>query len=140
MESLKRENQKKPVSPDALKLVMLDEIAGRLADITEIQQKIFTHLIETTPEGIDIPLSEKTVTDIATIDLIKEYPYRPLRSIDFFNKGPNTAYYRINNDAKEVPIEDREILKAERPKATIEYVTLRVASGESATIKMTGHI
>jgi len=111
-----------------------------LYKILKAQRETLEFLKSITPEGIDIPLAEKTVTDIVGIDLIKEYPYRPLRSIDFFNKGPNTAYYRINNDAKEIPVEDREILTAKRPKATIEYVTLRVNSGQPATIKMTGHV
>lgn len=111
-----------------------------LYKILQAQREILKHLKETTAEGVDIPLPEKTVTDIATVDLIKDYPYRPLRSIDFFNKGPSTAYYRINDDAKEIPIEDKESITAQRPKATIKYLTLRVESGQSAMMRMVGHI
>jgi len=138
MERLKRE--RKPVSPDALKLVMLDEISGRLADLTEVQQRILTHLEEITAEGIDFPISDITVTEATTINFLKQYPYRRIRSLDpVFNKGPNTAYIRVNEEAKEIPIEDREDIQINRPKATIEYITIRVAPGKPTTIRMIGH-
>jgi len=138
--ALQKTEHKKVVEPGPIDVVLLDEIAGRLADLTEVQQKILTHLQETTAEGVDVPLPEKTVTDITTIDLIKDYPYRHLRSIDFFNKGPNTFYYRINEDAKEIPVEDRESITAERPKATIAYLTLRVTPNRPTTVKMIGYV
>lgn len=125
--------------PPELTFITLDEIAGRLADLTELQQQILTHLRETTAEGVDVPLPEKVVIGVETINLIREYPYRPLRSIDFFNKGPDTAYYRINEEEKEIPIENRESITVSRPRPTIEYVTLKVAPGESATVKLIGH-
>jgi hypothetical protein len=135
---LERKSEK-IVKPEAMMVITLDEIAGRLADLSELQTKILKHMEETTPAGIDIPLPEKTVTDIATVDLIKDYPYRALRSVDFFNKGPNTAYFRINNEAKEIPIEDREQITVSRPRATIEYITLRVDPDEPTTVKLLGH-
>lgn len=123
--------------PPELRFITLDEIAGRLADIFEIQIKILRHLEETTPEGVDVPIPEKTVT--SPKPTIIDLTHIPLRSVDFFNKGPDTVYYRINNDAKEIPIEDREEITAQRPKATIKYVTLRVDSGNTAIVKMVGH-
>jgi len=130
---LAEEKGEERVEPAPLQVALLYKIM-------QAQRETLDFLKSITPEGIDIPITERTVTDILIVNFLKEYPYRPLRSIDFFNKGPNTAYYRINEDSKEIPIEDREILTATRPKPTIEYVTLRVSSGESATIKMTGHI
>ena len=109
--------------------ILLDDIARGI-------KQILTHLCETTSEGVDIPLPEKTVTS-AKPEII-DVSHIPLRKVDFFNKGPNTAYYRINNDAKEIPIEDRETIVAERPRATIETITLRVDAGNSAIIKMVG--
>ena len=124
--------------PQEASFILLDEIAGRLADITELQTKILTHLQEITPQGVDVKFDDQTVTAITTLDFIKNYPYHPLRSIDFFNKGANTVYYRINEDGKEIPIEDRVQQTAERPRATIKYLTLRVESG-TAVMQLIGH-
>ena len=123
--------------PPGLQFITLDEIAGRLADLFEVQTRILKHLEETTPEGVDVPIPEKTVT--SPKPTIIDLTHIPLRSVDFFNKGPDTAYYRINNDPKEIPIEDREEITAQRPKATIKYVTLRVDAGDTAKVKMVGH-
>jgi len=112
---------------------MLDEIAGRLADLMD-------HIKETTPEGVDFPIDDVVVTGTSVVNFVKAYPYRKIRSLDpVFNKGPNTAYVRVNEEAKELPVEDREDITISRPKATIEYITIRVATGESATIRMIGH-
>jgi signal transduction protein with GAF and PtsI domain len=119
---------------------MLDEIAGRLADLTEVQNKLLEHIRETTPEGVDFPISDVVVTSITVVNFVKDYPYRKIRSLDpIFNKGPNTAYIRVNEEAKEIPVEDREDITISRPRATIEYIRIRVASEESATMRMIGH-
>jgi len=112
--------------------ILLDDIARGI-------KQILAHLRETTPEGVDVKLPELTVTDVELLDFLREYPYRPLRSIDLFNKGPDTAYYRVNEEGKEIPIENREYIRVERPKATIRFMTLRVDKGKSATIKPIGH-
>lgn len=109
-----------------------------LDDISRGIRKILTHLEETTPDGVTVELPEKTVTATETINLLRDYPYRPLRKIYFYNKGPDTAYIRINDDGKEVSIENRENIVVERPKATIEFFTLRVDSGNTATIRPKG--
>ena len=126
------ETEEERVEPAPLQVALLYKIL-------KIQRETLGFLKSITAEGVDVPLPEKTVTGVSTIDLLRDYPYRPLRSIDFFNKGPNTAYYRVNEEAKEIPIEDRERLTASRPKATIKYITLRVDAGNSATIKPVGH-
>jgi len=137
---LAKQEREKKVSPEAYQSVMLDEIAGRLADITEVQNKILDHLRETMAEGVDFPIADVVVTGTSVVNFVKTYPYRKIRSLDpVFNKGPNTAYVRVNEEAKEIPVEDREDITISRPRATIEYVTIRVASGESATIRMIGH-
>jgi len=137
---MSKETPGKKVSPDAMMVITLDEIASRLADLTQIQQQILQHQKETTPEGIDFPISDVLVTGTEVINFVKNYPYRKIRSLDpIFNKGPNTAYVRVNEEAKEIPVEDRESIRVSRPTPTIEYITLRVASGESATIRMIGH-
>jgi len=125
--------EKGKVSPEAYQSITLDEIAGRLADIMD-------HMKEITPEGVDFPISDVTVTSVTIVNFVKDYPYREIRSLDpIFNKGPNTAYVRVNEEAKEIPVEDREDISISRPKATIGYVTIRVATGETATIRMIGH-
>jgi len=140
-ERLKKVSEPKKLRelPPEMTFIVLDEIAGRLADLTETMRDIKKHLTDTLPEGIDIPFDDQVVTGITTIDLIKNYPYRPMRSVDFFNKGPDTAYYKINEDGKEIKIENRESITVDRRKATITYITLRVVSGASATIRLIGH-
>jgi len=98
--------------------------------------KILRHLEETTLEGIDVPLPEPTVTSVKPE--IIDVAHVPLRSVYFFNKGPNTVYYRVNDDATEIPLEDKENITVKRPKRTIVKITLRVNVGETATVKMIG--
>ncbi len=130
---------KKRITPEAFQAIKLDEIAERLGDLTEIQGKVLQHLKETTPEGIDFPIDTVAVTTAQLVNFLKSYPYRKLRSIDFYNKGTDTVYIRINEDAKEVPLEAQEQITLTRPRAIIEYLTLRVDSGTSATLRMVGH-
>jgi len=127
LKQLIKQEVEKMVTPETT--ILLDDISRGI-------RQIMKHLEETTMQGIDVPLPEKTVTS-AKPEII-DVSHIPLRKVDFFNKGPNTAYYRINNDAKEIPIEDRETIVAERPRATIETITLRVDAGNSAIIKMVG--
>ena len=110
-----------------------------LYKILQAQRETLQFLKDVTPQGVDVPFDDQVVTGVTTIDLIKNYPYRPLRSIDFFNKGSDTAYIRINEDGKEISIENREAISVERPKATIRYITLRVGTAETSTIRLLGH-
>lgn len=134
-----KKGEKARVPPESMVVIQLDEIAGHLADQGEILQKVLTHLQETTPEGVDVPFKDTTITGTTLLHFVKDYPYHRLRSLDLFNKGTGTTYYRVNEDAKEVEVEDRESVRIERPRATIEYMTLRVDSGQSTTIQLTGH-
>jgi len=111
-----------------------------LYKILKAQRETLDFLKSVTSEGVDFPISDVVVTSITVVNFVKMYPYRKIRSLDpVFNKGPNTAYVRVNEEAKEIPVEDREDITISRPKATIEYITIRVATGESATIRMIGH-
>jgi hypothetical protein len=128
----KTEGDEERVEPAPLQVALLYKIL-------QAQRETLQFLQDITPLGVDVPFEDQTVTGVTTIDLIKNYPYRPLRSIDFFNKGPDTAYYRINEDGKELKIEDRESITVDRRKATIKYITLRVDTGKTATIRLVGH-
>jgi len=134
---LEKAKVKKEVPPDLMTVLLID-MGETLVDISEMQGKILKHMQEVTPEGVDIPIPVTVVTGETTLHFVRDYPYHRLRSIDLFNKGPSTAYYRVNEDAKEIEVEDRESVRIERPRATIEYMTLRVATGQ-ATIQLTGH-
>jgi len=93
-------------------------------------------IVETIPEGIDVPLPEVTVTSAKPE--ITDVAHVPLRSVYLFNKGPNMVYYRINDDPTEISLEDRESITVLRPRRTIVKITLRVNAGESATVKRNG--
>jgi len=131
-------SEKVRVPPEAIQVPFLDEIAGRLGELTEVQQKILKHMEETTPEGVDFPISEVTVTESNYVNFVKEFPYQRIRKIDFFNKGPNTVYVRVNEE-KEFSIEDKEQMSVVKPRAIIEHVTMRVTLGESAVVRRWGH-
>jgi len=109
-----------------------------LYKLLKAQRETLEFLKDITPQGVDFPIPEQAVTEALTINFLKEYPYRRIRSIDFFNKGPNTVYVRVN-DEKELLIENREAVTVSKPKATIEHITLRVVADESSTLKMLGH-
>jgi hypothetical protein len=128
----KVEGDEERVEPAPLQVALLYKIL-------QAQRETLQFLQDITPLGVDVPFDDQVITGVTTIDLIKNYPYRPLRSIDFFNKGPDTAYYRINEDGKELKIEDRESITVDRRKATIKYITLRVDAGKTATIRLVGH-
>jgi len=134
--ALQKTEHKKVVEPGPIDVVLLDEIAGRLADLTEVQQKILKHIEETTPEGRDVLVFEGTVDPpVKGVDPVKDYPYHRLFRAEVINKGPNTVYSRVNAE-KEVPLESEESIVFEKPKAQIEYITLRQEA--STTVKILG--
>jgi len=136
---LERVKVKKEVPPD-LQTVLLIDIGETLVELAESQNKLLKHVQETTPEGVDFPISDITVTDVSYINFVKDYPYHKIRSLDpIFNKGPNTAWVRANEEAKEIPVENREAVEISRPKATIEYIVVRVVAGQPTTLRMIGH-
>jgi len=107
-----------------------------LYKILKAERETLEFLKSITPEGVDVPLPESTVTSAKPT--IIDVPHVPLRSVYFFNKGSNTVYYLINDDATEFPLEDRESITVTRPRRTIVKITLRVRAGESATVQMKG--
>jgi len=107
-----------------------------LYKILKAQRETLEFLKDTTPEGFDVPLPQKTVTS-AKPEII-DVSHVPLRSVYFLNKGPNTVYYRINDDPTENSLEDRESIKVERPRRAIVKITLRTDAGQSTTVKMNG--
>lgn len=131
MAKVETEKGEEIVQPAPLQVALLYKIL-------QAQREILQFLKETTAEGVDLPFDDKVVTAPTTINFIRDYPYRPLRKLYFFNKGPATVYIRVNEDGKEIPIEDREDYTVERPKPTIKTVTLRVEPGQSATLKIVG--
>jgi len=134
---LEKAKVKKEVPPDLMTVLLID-IGETMVEVSELQAKILKHMQEITPEGVDFPIPEVTVTDSDYVNFEKEFPYRKIRGVDFFNKGPDTVYIRVNEE-KEFPIEDKEQISVVKPKAVIEHVTMRVTSGESATVRRIGH-
>jgi len=138
--ALNKAKEKKEVPPD-LQTVLLIEIGESLVEISELQGKILHHLEETTPEGIDYPIDDVTVTSKTVINFEDSWPFRRLRSIDpVHNKGPNTAWIQVNEEARnELKVESQEDITIVKPKPAIKYVTIRVLTGSPTTIRMIGH-
>jgi len=116
------------VEPAPLQLALLYKIL-------KVQRETLEFLKSITAEGVDVPLPEVEVTRVEYVD----FKHVPLRSVDLFNKGPDPAYYRVNDDAKEIKIENREYMTIRRPRPTIWRLTLRVDRGKRATLKLIGH-
>lgn len=134
MEKVEGEGEER-VEPAPLQVALLYKILKAQRETLEFLKSI-------TPEGVDVPIPNQTVSDITVVDFIKNWPFRPLRSLDpIFNEGPNTAYVRVNEEAREreVSVQDREKIAIVKPKAIIKYVTLRVVKGYCTTIRITGH-
>ena len=138
--SILNTKEKKEVPPD-LQTVLLMDIQETLGEISETQRKILQHVQETTPEGIDYPIDDVTVTSKTVINFENSWPFRRLRSIDpVFNKGPNTAWIQVNEEARnELKVESREAISIGKPRPTIKYITIRVENGFPTTIRMIGH-
>lgn len=97
----------KIVSPDVLQTILLDELAGRLEDITEIVAKManLTSLMqsqmEKIPEGMMFPIPALAVSGLGITSYnLEEEPdagSRPWFSASISNDGPDDIEFRANS-------------------------------------------
>jgi len=122
-----------PVRPEVIQTILLDEIAGRLAEIQEFLRKM-------EPKGFIIEREEKVVgIDGIWIDFVEEYPYTLLFSATFYNKGTERVYIAINQDLAHpfyLDAKDREIVNFRFPK--LRYVRAWCEKGKETILKIVG--
>lgn len=101
------------VSPDALQTILLDEIAGRLADLTEIQKALGALTLKMEKEmqkvaqGRMIPFTMTIPTPDRNIGLklagdylwwnFQDFTGVPAVSATFFNDGPSSVFVCMND-------------------------------------------
>jgi len=119
-------------SPEILQLVLLDEIAGRLADLQRSQYEIRQQNKEKTPVGKVVSLNRETVSG----ERILYFIINPLFSVAIFNHGPNTLRVQINNsDICELEQEDKVEINFGHPK--VKKVVLQ--SDANTIVSMRGY-
>jgi len=120
------------VEPKVIQTVLLDEIAGRLAEIQEF-------LSRTEPRGLVAEWEEKVGWDVVRIDFVEEFPYTPLFSATFYNQGLSRVYVAIN-EGLSTPFylepEDRQVIDFKFPKLRLASAWCDV--GEETVLKVVG--
>jgi len=118
------------VSPEAMQIILLDEIAGRLADLKK-------HMEWAQQGGMIHPLSETI-----TAAMYERTCSPPWYSATIFNDGPNPVYPDVNrdNNARNLitPLNmgDQMTMDFEQPK--IKVLFMRCAVGQTANIRLFG--
>lgn len=122
------ENNKpnKPKLTTPIDVILLDEIASRLADITKLLEK---------PEGLVYSINV-TVTKTVVIDFLKNYPWKPMFSITLYNDGPDDVYPSINSIPQTItPFKKGETINIDCKGAKIERLYLHIEPGKSAKVR-----
>jgi len=124
----------KAVKPEAMTVITLDEIAGRLADLYELEREVLGFMKKSEPQGLIHPVTLDATEDLETYE-----PPTPWFSVDVYNSGPNTVYVGINDKAKEFKAIERNRARTfDFGMAKIEKIYYKCNSGETATFDLTG--
>lgn len=124
----------RPVTPDAMLVIYLDEIAGRLSDMQE--------MLEAERSEGEVTKKDISVTGALPI----EYDIRRDEGVEFltadiYNDGPNTVYILVDNRmGKEIIIEFNHGIRIDRIKAKkkLHWLYFRCNSGENAEVHVIG--
>jgi len=129
--------------PPELTFITLDEIAGRLADLTELQQQILTLLREQVPKGITFD-KKKTVifAEPWKCGFINSKPYHPIHRVEIINYGPDPVHARVEIKDEESPyeitVDADEVIPVDVKKPAIKRVFFYVDKGKTAELKVIG--
>lgn len=108
-------------------VVLLDEIASRLADLYDL-------IRETIPRG-EIYYRTVEVRGSVLLDFITDRPYSPLYSLDIFNKGPEDVYIMINEKVPRIKLEADVGRSYNMGRKSIRCIVLE---SENATVEVSG--
>ena len=96
----------KIISPDVLMAILLDEVAGRLEDLTELTQQfrdiatLIQKQMPRIPEGLTFPIELTIVGNTITEYALEDEPdagSRPWLSATIYSDGPDDCWVRANN-------------------------------------------
>lgn len=115
-------------SPEAVTVILLDEIAGKLGVMLE-------RMLESEQGGMLSPMT------LAVTNLLQEWVCSPhWYSVTVINDGPNPVYVDVNRDANAVnlntPLNNGENVVVNYNKPKIEKIFLRCLPLQTATIRM----
>lgn len=116
------------VTPEVLQTVYLDEIAGRLAEMTR-------RMMEAEAQGIIYPLN------LPVTGVIQEIRCNPFwYSFTVFNDGPNPVYVDVNKDQNArllvAPLNMGENLAVNFDKPRVKFLYAACAVGQTANIRI----
>ena len=125
----KRKESLSKVTPEALQLIYLDEIAGLLNDQLErMEESEGSGLIDTVSVTVTSPIFELSVPD--------------WYSFTIFNDGPNPVFVDVNVDYNvrsfDTPLNATEDLVVDFEKPKIKRVFLGVQAGNVAAVRIFG--
>jgi hypothetical protein len=119
------------VTPQVLQTILLDEIAGRLAEIYESMQ-------EERAEGVVEPIEPVVITEEGRH--LRPPVGKPWMSMDLINDGPNSCWALVNTsrsvDAHEIKKGETYTIDMKRP--IIEDVYLWCKPREEASLRIVG--
>jgi hypothetical protein len=129
----KRPQNREPL--ELLQLVLLDDISLSVRKLEETQQK----------ERIEGRLYENTLSatdSIQILNLIDQWPYKPLATVSFINSGPDDAVISVDEGSVWAPIANDggslniDFMKADERVGLIYYKCEN--AGETASIGILG--
>lgn len=89
------------------------------------------------PEGVPVSFEDISLTGTTLIDLINDRPRRPLFRVDVYNGGPDNIQVKVN-DSEEIEIKPYRTIPFDYHRAAIRKIQLRVGTGQTATVDVTG--
>lgn len=128
------------VSPDVLQTILLDEISGRLEDLTDIMDSLRDLIAREKFQGrVDVITLAATST-AACLDVLDRWHKSPLATAYLTNDGPNSVLIGINNPFPWMTIKSSETRTIDHTKARekIERIFYKCASGETASVRVEG--
>lgn len=127
---MSRDKPDAKVTPEALQVILLDEIASRIGELAKYQRQDDT-------EGRMVPIT-LPVTDVL-VDFGCNPPWHSFQAV---NDGPNEMFLDVNTSYNAVslntPLLPGETLLVDYHKPRITIIYRRCAIGQTATLRLFG--
>lgn len=123
----------KRLNPMLLQIIMLDDIQVALSKLNQ-------HFKKEEFEGYEFFRTLPVTDQIQSITLIGDWPFAPLISAYFFNKGEQKAYIQVNYPGEWFELEKGESAQISHAGANrrIEIIYYKCDDGETASVSVLG--
>lgn len=115
------------VSPEAMTVILLDEVSGKLSDMKK-------HMEWSEQGGRLVPLN------LSITALYEHACTPPWYSCTIFNDGPNPVYIDVNRDNNAVnlvtPLNNGENLVVDYEQPKIDFLYFGVVAGQTANVRV----